>query len=194
MGNSKNSMLMDYLQYTDENLCEMLHQGDSKAFEVIYSRYFKYLYRYVNQSLGVKEDSEEILHDLFLSIWQKRNDKLILDLRVYLYVSARNLINRNIRVKLNFSKYREFELMHKVFSSNESESIVNSKDFNMRMNFILDSMSEKTANIFRLSKIEEISVKKISDQLKMTEKAVEYHITKSQKILRERFKDFYSEN
>ena len=40
----------------------------------------------------------------------------------------------------------------------------------------------------------EISVKKISEQLDISEKAVEYHITKSQKILKEKFKDFYSAN
>jgi RNA polymerase sigma-70 factor (ECF subfamily) len=55
-------------------------------------------------------------------------------------------------------------------------------------------MSEKTATVFRMSKIEEISVKKISERLDISEKAVEYHITKSQKILKEKFKDFYSAN
>ena len=185
---------MDYLDKPDGKLCELLSKGDSKAFELIYNKYFKYLYRYVNHSLGSKEDSEEILHDLFLSIWQNRSNKQILDLRVYLYVSARNLINRHLRNKINFSKYREFELLHKVFSSNESEAITNSNDFNVRLNFILNSMSEKTATVFRLSKIEEISVKKISERLDISEKAVEYHITKSQKILKEKFKDFYSAN
>ncbi|MHA8060339.1 RNA polymerase sigma factor [Aquirufa beregesia] len=185
---------MDYSQKPDNELCQLLHEDDSKAFEIIYKRYFKYLYRYVNYSLGVKEDSEEIIHDLFLSLWQNRKKNLIGDLKVYLYVSTRNLINKNLRMKLNFSKYREFELFHKVLISNESEEISNSNDFNTRLNLILDSMSGKTAQVFRMSKIEEISVKKISDQLKISEKAVEYHITKSQKILRERFKDFYSEN
>jgi RNA polymerase sigma-70 factor (ECF subfamily) len=185
---------MNYLDQPDDKLCELLFEGDTKAFEVIYTKYFKYLYRYVHHSLGSKEDSEEILHDLFLSIWQNRSNKLILDLRVYLYVSARNLINRHLRSKINFSKYKEFELLHKVYSSNDSESITNSKDFHIRLNFILDSMSEKTAKVFRMSKIEEISVKKISEQLDISEKAVEYHITKSQKILKEKFKDFYSAN
>ena len=96
---------MDYLDKPDGELCELLFKGDSKAFELIYNKYFKYLYRYVNHSLGSKEDSEEILHDLFLSIWQNRSNKQILDLRVYLYVSARNLINRHLRNKINFSKY-----------------------------------------------------------------------------------------
>jgi RNA polymerase sigma factor (sigma-70 family) len=185
---------MDNSQQPDDILCELLFRGDPKAFELIYTKYFKYLFRYVNQSLGSKEDSEEILHDLFLSIWQNRKNKLIIELRVYLYVSARNLINKHLRKKINFSKYREFELLQKVFMSNESEAITNSNDFNNRLNNILDSMSEKTAKVFRMSKIEEISVKKISEQLDISEKAVEYHITKSQKILKEKLKDFYSEN
>ena len=70
---------MDYLDKPDSKLCELLFKGDSNAFELIYNKYFKYLYRYVNHSLGSKEDSEEILHDLFLSIWQNRSNKKILE-------------------------------------------------------------------------------------------------------------------
>lgn len=84
---------MDYLDKPDGKLCESLFKGDSKAFELIYNKYFKYLYRYVNHSLGSKEDSEEILHDLFLSIWQNRSNKKILDLRGGPSATVLNAIN-----------------------------------------------------------------------------------------------------
>ena len=69
-----------------------------------------------------------------------------------------------------------------------------SKEFEQRLNELILTMPEKTALIFRLSKIDEMPVKKIAAQLDLSEKAVEYHVTKSLKFLRENFKDFYSAN
>jgi RNA polymerase sigma-70 factor (ECF subfamily) len=95
---------------------------------------------------------------------------------------------------LNFEKYREFELLQKVFQTTEMEQIVDSVEFFKRLDTILAKMPEKTAVIFRLSKIDESPVKKIAEELQMSEKAVEYHITKSLKIMRKNFKNYYSEN
>jgi len=179
---------------SDEVLCTLLNQGDEKAFEMIYKNYWKKLYGFVFSQLGNKEDSEEILADLFLSIWTNRFDHKINNLKIYLYVSSRNLINKSLRIKLNFEKYREFELLQKVFQTTEIEQIGDSIEFTKRLDAILAKMPEKTAAIFRLSKIDESPVKKIAEELQMSEKAVEYHITKSLKIMRKNLKNYYSEN
>jgi len=185
---------LDIYNLSDEVLCSLLNKGDEKAFETIYKNYWRKLYGFVFSQIGNKEDTEEILADLFLSIWNKRFDHKINNLRIYLYVSSRNLINRSLRNKLNFEKYREFELLQKVFQTTEMEQIVDSVEFFKRLDTILAKMPEKTATIFRLSKIDESPVKKIAEELQMSEKAVEYHITKSLKIMRKNFKNYYSEN
>lgn len=185
---------LDIYNHSDEVLCSLLNKGDEKAFETIYKNYWRKLYGFVFSQIGNKEDTEEILADLFLSIWNKRFDHKINNLRIYLFVSSRNLINRALRNKLNFEKYREFELLQKVFQTTEMEQIVDSVEFFKRLDTILAKMPEKTAVIFRLSKIDESPVKKIAEELQMSEKAVEYHITKSLKIMRKNFKNYYSEN
>jgi len=185
---------LDIYNLSDEVLCSLLNKGDEKAFETIYKNYWRKLYGFVFSQIGNKEDTEEILADLFLSIWNKRFDHKINNLRIYLFVSSRNLINRALRNKLNFEKYREFELLQKVFQTTEMEQIVDSVEFFKRLDTILAKMPEKTAVIFRLSKIDESPVKKIAEELQMSEKAVEYHITKSLKIMRKNFKNYYSEN
>ena len=84
--------------------------------------------------------------------------------------------------------------MNQLNETSSTEDLIFSKEFEQRLNELMLSMPEKTALIFRLSKIEEIPVKKIAAQLALSEKAVEYHVTKSLKFLRENFKDFYSAN
>jgi RNA polymerase sigma-70 factor (ECF subfamily) len=54
----------------------------------------------------------------------------------------------------------------------------------------LDSLPEQTRNIFKMSRFGEHSVKEIALKYGITPKTVEYHITRSLKLLREKLKDY----
>ncbi|MES1249791.1 MAG: sigma factor-like helix-turn-helix DNA-binding protein, partial [Chitinophaga rupis] len=55
---------------------------------------------------------------------------------------------------------------------------------------VLGELPEKTQTIFKLSRYEHKSVKEIAGHMQLTEKAVEYHITKSIKLLRHHLRPF----
>ena len=63
-------------------------------------------------------------------------------------------------------------------------------DVQMILRRTLDSLGEKTDKVFILSRFEGMSNKDISSELGITEKAVEYHITKALKALRIALKDY----
>ncbi len=185
---------MNLNHLSDNELLNLLKQGDNTAFETIYRRHWKYIYGFVYQNLGSKEDAEEILHDLMLSLWKNREESNIENLKVYLFIACRNLINRSIRNQMNVRKFREFQLLNQLHETSSTDEFMYSKEFEIRLHELLLKMPEKTALIFKMSKIEEMPIKKIATQLDLSEKAVEYHLTKSLKFLRENFKDFYSAN
>ncbi|KQS30877.1 RNA polymerase sigma factor [Dyadobacter sp. Leaf189] len=185
---------MPYADLTDELLVCLLKNDDPDAFKVIYQRYWRQLYSFVYQQLGSKEDTEEIVHDLMLSLWQNRQQAQIQQLRIYLFIAARNLTNKFIKAQINLRKYREYQLLHHVFESANSDEIFHVKDLSKAIENVLQKMPEKTAAIFRMSKIEEMPVKKIARQMDLTDKAVEYHITKSLKMLRQHLQNYHSNN
>lgn len=188
------SNYMNYVNLTDCDLVHLMANNDSKAFENIYRKYWSMLYVFIYQQLGSKEDSEEIIHDLMLSIWQNRHKSDIQNLKIYLFIATRNLVNKTIKSQINLRKYREYQLIHDVFEMEESNDQMTAVEFSNRIDAIMKMMPEKTAMVFRMSKIEELPVKKIAQEMALSEKAIEYHITKSLKILRSNLKDFYSEN
>ncbi len=179
---------------SDEVLVDLLKQDDSSAFETIYRKYWRQLYGFVYMQLGSKEDTEEILHDLMLSLWQNRKSSQIQNLRIYIFISARNLTNKLIKSQINMRKYREYQLMHEVMESTNTDEIYNINELSVVIEKVLKKMPEKTATIFRMSKIEEIPVKKIALKMDLSDKAVEYHITKSLKMLRQYLQNFHSDN
>lgn len=179
---------------TDQELVHLLRESDSGAFGVIYKRYWRYLYGFVFQQLGTREDAEEIVHDLMLSLWQNRQTASIQNLRVYLFIAARNLSNKSIKARINLRKYQEHLLLREVFENFQTHEILSPLDLSRAVERVLSRMPEKTARIFRMSKLDELPVRTIATKMDLTEKAVEYHITKSLKMLRHQLHNFHSDN
>lgn len=185
---------MNLSNLADEELVLLLKEGNSAAFGAIYRRYFRPIFGFVSQQLGTREDAEEIIHDLMLSIWQNRKSASILNLKVYLFIAARNLTNKSLKARINLRKYQEHLLMSKVFENFQMDQNTSSTELSEAVEQVLNQMPEKTARIFRMSKMEELPVKIIASKMDLTEKAVEYHITKSLKMIRHQLQNFHSDN
>ncbi len=62
------------LDWSDEDLAKRLHERDPKALEVLISRYSReifYFIRLVLDGVGVIQDAEECVNDLFVTVWQE---------------------------------------------------------------------------------------------------------------------------
>jgi RNA polymerase sigma factor (sigma-70 family) len=178
----------------DIELVSLLKKGNKKAFESIYTKYWENLYGFIFRNLYSNEETEEVIHEIMLALWKNRNSVNIEYLSVYLFIAARNQINKFIRREINLRKYREFQILHQMGEMIQVEEKMEESLFKLKLETVLSRMPEKTALIFKMSKLEEMPVKKIAHELELTEKAIEYHITKSMKIIRENFKGSFSDN
>jgi DNA-directed RNA polymerase specialized sigma24 family protein len=68
---------MKYNLLNDDQLVELLKKDNKCAFEEIYNRYWYKLYGIAYHQTGTKEEAEELVHDLFESIWLKRHQSII---------------------------------------------------------------------------------------------------------------------
>lgn len=185
---------MQFAHLPDSALLDLLKQDDARAFQAIYQRHWQTLYGFVYLQLGNHEDAEEIIHEIMVKLWQNRQHSKIQNLGIYLFIAARNQCNKLIKSQINFRKFREYQILHEVLASYDTENLIQHQDLVRAIEETMKKMPEKTAHIFKMSKIEELPIKTIAEQLSLSEKAVEYHITKSLKILRQHLQDFSSNN
>ena len=83
---------MPLQSYTDEILFDLLKQGNREAFEELYHRYKRPLMAYALKKVGMNE-AEDMLHDLWIKIWERREEITIRGLVVaYLFRAVRNRI------------------------------------------------------------------------------------------------------
>ena len=176
--------------YSDESLLKLIARDDEKAFEALFDRYWETAHCITLSKIKSKEVTQEIVHDLFLSFWQRRHTLQIENFAHYLHVSIKykaiTYFNHQLSLKKYFSDYkRQVEI--------ESEETLNAVEYNDLLKALeagVKDLPEKTQEVFRLNRLEGRSVSEIANQLNLSEKAIEYHITRSRKELRIYLKDF----
>lgn len=180
---------MYYQLQTDERLIELLSQSNAKAFDEIYRRYWVVVFRYAVCKVATQEIAEDLCQDVFVSLWQRRNVVVIQNLEAYLVQATKYGVLNHIRLKMKSQKY--FDLADTTQTSdNDTENSINLNGLMVAWEKAISKLPDKTQQVFRLSKFNHFSNKEIAKQLDLTEKTVEYHITKSYKILRLQLKDF----
>ena len=85
----------------DQALIDRLGLNDTDAFEELYHRYWCSLYRYCLKKLQSPEDARIIVRDLFIAIWDKRNElPVTFSISRHLYAEVRKQVVKTINNKL----------------------------------------------------------------------------------------------
>lgn len=179
-----------YHTYSDEQLLALLKEGDQLAFEQIYSRYWKKLFSLSFHKLQSKHDAEDILHDIFTSIWLRRSSLDINSLEAYLAVA----------VKYKILEYFNKTIHHTPVSAESHEDLATTLPSDQLDARILASLlsekiqqlPEKCRIVFEQSRLEGKSNPEIARDLNISRKTVEKHISTALRQLRLNMKDFFS--
>lgn len=176
----------------DDNVLKIqLHEGKKRAFEEIYNRYWKKLLSIAYNQIGVLEEAEEVVQEVFLSIWKRHAEVRIENLEMYLILSIKNKVYDYIKSKISYRKYQEYIIFQELQDNIATENVVNYRELTIAVEKVLDRLPEKSAEVFRKSRFENKSTKQIASELDLSPKAVEYHITKSLKFLQVNLKHFH---
>ena len=81
--------------------------------------------------------------------------------------------------------------MHEISTTEEN---IQFNDLSEAIDKAMKKLPEKTSRVFQLSRFENQSVKSIAKELHISEKAVEYHITRSLKVLKDNLWAYQSDN
>tara|TARA_R110002124_G_scaffold20459_1_gene80099 strand:+ start:266 stop:823 length:558 start_codon:yes stop_codon:yes gene_type:complete len=185
---------MNVKDLNDNALLELLVEGKKYAFEEIYRRYWKKLFVIAFNQTGIKEEAEELVQEVFLSLWNRRTVVSIRNLGMYLTISIKNQVYDFIKSQISYRKYQEYVFFHEIYQNRATEEVFNYVELTEAVERVLGLLPEKSADVFKRSRFENQSVREIANDLSLSEKAVEYHITKSLKFLKQNLLAFQSNN
>lgn len=174
----------------DTRLLELLKEGSAEAFEEIFRKYWHSLYLKARSKTMSHDEAEEIVQSIFSTLWEKRSSIFITHLSFYLHTAVRNRIINVIRQHTTQEKHWEQYVKFIPQSQLATEAAVNYIELNGAVEAAIDHLPERSRKVFRLSRLEGRSNAEIAQLLHVSEKAIEYHITKSMRTLRLHLKDY----
>lgn len=174
----------------DAELVLLLETGDERAFREIYDRYWHKLYRMAVGKVGSQENAKELIQDIFLDLWFRRNEVHIDELDRYLSSAVKYRVLNFIKKEIVKKKY-ELSVFAKSPETNRStEDTLAFRELQQAIMTGIEQLPPKVQHIFRLNRIEHRSAFEISELLKIPERTVEYNITQALRLMREYLKDY----
>ncbi|MFB2117886.1 RNA polymerase sigma-70 factor [Parapedobacter sp. 2B3] len=177
-------------QQTDNELLALLATGDESSFEALYQRYWKKMFVIASNRLDHPEDAEEIVQDIFASLWHRRATlKQHLNLPVYLAVSVKYRIIKVLGKQRLQQRYVD-SLPADNRTDDSTQEWLAFDELQEQLAVYVAQLPEKCRLVFRLSREEGLSQKQIAAKLGIAEKTVESHLAKAFKVLRTKLASF----
>lgn len=171
-----------YSTYRDEQLCVLLWGDDQDAFTEIYQRYWKVLYQRASAMLHDSQLAQDVVQEVFISLWNRRADVRIDNLQAYLHQAVRFQELKSLhRLKSDTTFYDRLASItqdmidHEPLLYNEMERIVRT---------LLSKLPEDQRRILSMSREEGLTYRQIAEKLGISIKTVEKKISLSLRAIR----------
>ncbi|MGM8361565.1 RNA polymerase sigma-70 factor [Flavobacterium sp. ARAG 55.4] len=171
--------------------------SDYSDFKSLYRDFWKKLYAICYSKTSNKEASEDMVQDIFISLWNRRNKLVITSsiehyliksakLKVIDYYRIQSSAKENNLLECNLCEHPEFD--KEFLQQNEALYQFLEQDVEL----IVSDLPCQCQKVYRLSREEQMSTTEIADNLNISPKTVKNHLTKALGLIRKNIPSFYA--
>ena len=172
-------------------------EGNDVAFNFYFNKYYNRVIGFSIQFLYDKDEAKNVTQEAFLKLWINK-DKIQTEtgIQPFLYTYAKsiclNLVRHN-KVKDKFKNdllnQKERQLDTQILNSMHFDSL-ELTELEVLINKVIADLPEKTKQVYLKKRFENKKNEEIAIEMGVTQKAVEAHMTKALKILKEQLSDY----
>ena len=177
---------MKHLKANDlQTLLLELKQDNESAFNRLYLAYGKLLYKKINWVVKNHSVADELLQDLFLKVWEKRQDiKPEQSFISFLHKVANNLVYDYFRKIAKNKRLHAYLLMNAMEHYLQTEEKLIEKETSAIIQNAIAKLSEPRRKVFQLCKIEGKSYQETAEILGITVSTVNSHMVNSIRFIK----------
>jgi len=165
-------------QLPDSQLIRLLKEDDEAAFAEIYNRYAKELANFTASKLFSLDDAKDIIHDLFVTLWEDRKQiHITSNLKTYLFTIARHRIIDKIRKNVTREEYALMLQSLTKVQHPDIEQQISAKELQQTILQSLDQLSPRVREIYQLSREKHLSIPEIAAKLQLSEQTVKNQLS-----------------
>lgn len=169
----------------DSKLTAGIRNGDTQSFRGLFDRYHAKIYN-VSRSLGIsQEDSEGVVQEVFLTIWEKRahlDDTL--SINAFMLTIAKRLVYKKIRSKVTRLAHETAEQQAKKSWHNDTEEYIIFSELDQLAKDGIEKLPEGRKQIFMLSREHGLTNDEIARELSISKRTVENQLYRATTALR----------
>lgn len=167
---------------TDADIFNRIKQDDQKALELLHERYYQPLCNFALTFLKDVDDTEEVVSDVFLAIWLKRDSLSIKSsIKSYLFTAVKNQSINFLNAQKN--RFEEIDLLTKsegCSNDHADKHLIYSETLTW-IELIIEQLPPQRRTIFRLNRMEGMKYKEIADLMSISIHTVQKQMTEAVK-------------
>lgn len=184
---------------SDLSLIYRLKLGEEEAYKILYEKHYRILCLYASKFVADSSVAESIVSEVIFNLWDKRaNWEITTSLRNYLIQSVKNRCYNYLKQKQRVAQIIRNDDLSDISNEitiNEDDSsdplmniLLNELD--LKIEESLAKLSDKTREIFLLSRQSGLKYNEIAESTGMSVDAVKYHIKVALSSLRNDLSDY----
>jgi len=163
---------------------------DRKSFEQIYLRHWEGMFAFCLSNIHDEEHSKEIVQDVFKSLWERKEELRLREVERYLIRSVKLKTFEYIRNKV--SRQQHLNNISNITESQYSDNTLIAEELADKISYLVTTLPNQCRKVFQMSREQGLTNKQIAEKLVISERAVEYHISRALKTLKTELIEYIS--
>lgn len=168
---------------------ERLAADDAEAFSDLYAHFWERLFAIAFHRLDDRAEAEDVVHDVFMSLWAHRHCREIADIDRYLAVAVKYAVLSRLRNRSKRSSILQ-GLGIAMNAASQCEERLDQKLLLERLQGEVERLPDRCRLIFRYSREEGMPVRDIAEILNLSPRTVEHQLSKALRRLRFALRSF----
>jgi RNA polymerase sigma-70 factor (ECF subfamily) len=182
-----------------DELFDEIRSGNQKALETLFAVYFPRLNDFARNVVKDNVVSQDIVQDVFVKIWEKRDEVETINLEAYLFRLVRNRCLDHIKhMRVVHNRMQEieisskFEELYRIDFIGDAPYLLIEKELISKIEETVKNLPDRCREVFILSRVNKLKNKEIADKLSISIKNVERHLSRAMQSLRENLNEEFS--
>ncbi|MDR1225227.1 MAG: RNA polymerase sigma-70 factor [Tannerella sp.] len=186
------------MRHEEQQIIHLLREGDGRAYQYLYDRYYTLLCAVACEYLGDRFLSENMVDELIFHLWEKRETlEIKASLRSYLIRAVRNrcinaLQRERERREITFSAMNadEYETVPSSESGDYPLAVLLENELEGKIRQAIENLPPDSRRIFKMSRFENKPYGQIAEELGLSVSTVKYHIKNALMLLKDELQEY----
>jgi RNA polymerase sigma-70 factor (ECF subfamily) len=183
--------MKDYSQYSDEEMMKEIRAGNMLAFDALYRKYSRRLYKFSYSILKSTQEAENNIQDVFLNLWLNRTKiEKSSSVKYYVFTIAYNSAISIIRKKAKETQFIEYVKTLQDFTQEPVDLQIEYHELDEKLDEIINALPGRQKEVYLLHRVEGLKYAEIAERMNISINTIENHMSRALKTIRKKLANY----